>query len=123
MTRQNGGDSTFEMCLEESRGESSVLTMAGSCTMSDAAALGKQLLDLAESNAKIVVLDISALEFIESTNLGKIVASYLKLRKRGGDLRIVKPQPEIRNLLEVTRLSSLFGVFHSVSDAINAPLS
>jgi len=120
MTRQAGGDPPFDM-RAEAHGDAVVLTLSGACTMSDAAALGDELVKLAASSAKVVVLDLSALEFIESTNLGKIVAGYLKLRKRGGDLRIVKPQPEIRNLLELTRLSSLFGVFHSIADAVNAP--
>lgn len=122
MTRHAPDDSVFDMRLDR-RGESVVLTMSGACTMSDAGRLGRQLLELVESPVRIVVLDLSELEFIESTNLGKIVAGYLKLRKRGGDLRIVKPQPEIRNLLELTRLSSLFGVFQSLSDAVNAPLN
>lgn len=110
-------DAPFEM-RESRHGEAAVLALCGACTMSDADALGDKIMHLAQGPADLVVLDLSGLDFIESTNLGKIVAGYLHLRKRRADLRIVSPQPKIRHLLDLTRLSTLFGVFDSIPDAI-----
>ncbi len=117
MTSARDGEQPFQM-RESQHGEVTVLTLHGACTMSDAAALGDKIMDLARTPANLVVLELSKLEFIESTNLGKIVAAYLHLRKRQGDLRIVAPSPKIRELLDLTRLSSLFGVFESIPDAV-----
>lgn len=118
--RKGGSDAPFEM-HEFIEGDVTVLTLHGACTMNHAIALGDKIMDLARSPANLVVLELSDLEFIESTNLGKIVAGYLHLRKRNGDLRIVSPQPRIRHLLDLTRLSTLFGVFDSIPDAVARP--
>ena len=117
-SRGGGGDAPFQM-RETLHGDVTVLALHGACTMSDAADLGDKIMELAKSPANLVVLELSQLEFIESTNLGKIVAGYLQLRNRQGDLRIVAPQPKIRHLLDLTRLSTLFGVFDSVPDALS----
>ena len=118
MTASSDGsnDAPFEM-RESAHGHAAVLALAGACTMNDADALGEAIMQLAQSPADLVILELSNLEFIESTNLGKIVAGYLHLRKRNGDLRVVAPRPKIRKLLDLTRLSTLFGVFDSIPDA------
>lgn len=115
--RNDGADSPFDM-RESSQGDVTILTLTGACTMNHATALGDKIMDVARSPAKLVILDLTDLDFIESTNLGKIVAGYLHLRKRRGDLRVVSPQPRIRQLLDLTRLSTLFGVFDSIPDAV-----
>lgn len=114
-------DGELPFHLAERRvGTASVVTLSGSCSMIAAPALGDRLIEVAESDAKLVVLDLTVLEFIESTSLGKIVAAYLKLRRRGADMRIVGPQDNIVHLLNLTRLSQLFTVFPTVADALKA---
>jgi len=95
-----------------------VIALTGSCSMTCADRLGSLLMQQAESEVQLVVLDLSRLEFIESTSLGKTVAAYLKLRRRGADMRLVGPNAEIRNLLKLTRLDHLFTVADSVKAAI-----
>ena len=103
----------------ERQGEAAIVHLRGSCSMICADRLGGLLVQLAESDARLVVLDLSQLEFIESTSLGKIVAAYLKLRRRGADIRLVGPNAEIRNLLKLTRLDHLFPIADSVGSALN----
>ncbi|MCB9851768.1 MAG: STAS domain-containing protein [Phycisphaerales bacterium] len=116
-TSDGNKDAPFEMRVS-THDEATVLALCGACTMSDAESLGDKIMEIALSPAALLVLELSDLEFIESTNLGKIVAGYLQLRKRHGDLRVVAPQPKIRHLLDLTRLSTLFGVFDSIPDAV-----
>src|SRR5262245_55437706 len=96
-----------------------VVGLSGSCSMECAAELTQQLVGLASEPHPVLVLDLSGLDFIESSGLGGIVAAYLRCRRRNADLRLVAPQPNIRRILDLTRLTELFRVFDSVEDALS----
>lgn len=83
--------------------------------------LGECLLRLASESVRVIIIDMSGLDFIESTGLGGIVAGYLRLRRSQGELRIVAPAPAIRQLLELTRLTQLFSVHANIETARAAP--
>jgi anti-anti-sigma regulatory factor len=53
--------------------------------------------------------------------LGGIVAAYLRLRSSNSEILLAAPRPEIRELLNVTRLVKLFAVHDSVSSALASP--
>ncbi len=102
----------------ERRGEATVLTLSGSCTMNEAANLSESVCRLASEEVRLIVLDMAAMDFIESTGLGGIVAAYLQLRQRDGELRLVAPPPSIMQVLMLTRLTQLFEVFATVEQAL-----
>ncbi len=113
------GDRPFSIKVERSPSDA-VVRLAGSCTMVVAGQLGETLLRLASESVRIIIIDMSELDFIESTGLGGIVAGYLRLRRMQGELRIVGPRPPIRQLLELTRLTQLFALHESVESARKA---
>ncbi len=101
------------------RGESAVVTRRGSCTMNQAGELSKCVQDLAfAEDVQLIVLDLASLDFIESMGLGGIIAAYLRLRQRHGELRLVAPQPSIMQVLRLTRLTQLFDIFETVDKAL-----
>ena len=65
-----------------------------------------------------VVLDIGQVTRVDSTGMGLLVRFLSHTRNRGGDLRLAAPQPFVRTLLEMTKLSSVFRVYDSEEEAI-----
>lgn len=59
-----------------------------------------------------VILDLSAVRFIDSSGLGALV-SLLKHFTKGGEIRLVVPHPSVRALFEVTRLDQVLSVHPS----------
>lgn len=114
------GDQPFDLRVERS-GDEAIVRLSGSCTMVVAGQLGDCLLRLASESVRVIIIDMSGLDFIESTGLGGIVAGYLRLRRSQGELRIVAPAPAIRQLLELTRLTQLFTVHANIESARKAP--
>ena len=55
-----------------------------------------------------IILDVSAVDFIDSSGLGVLVAVLKRLRHIGGDLVVRAPSPSLRRLLAVTRLDTVF---------------
>lgn len=97
-----------------------VVSLRGSASADSAEQLRAALDGLAEQGCRQVVLDLTELEFIGSAGLGAIVAGHLRLRCRGGVLKLVGPSQPVRRMLELTRLTKLFGVYGSVAEAISA---
>ena len=116
------GDQPFDLRVEQS-GHQAIVRLTGSCTMVVSGQLGDCLLRLASESVRLIIIDMSGLDFIESTGLGGIVAGYLRLRRAQGELRIVAPAPAIRQLLELTRLTQLFSVHENIESARKAPPS
>ena len=67
-----------------------------------------------------VVLDLSGIEFIDSSGLGLLVRLLNRARLAGGDLRICAVPPRMREILRVTRLEKVFSFYTSSSEAIAA---
>ena len=112
-------DKPFNLKVERSPSDA-VVRLSGSCTMLVASQLGETLLRLVSESVRLIIIDMTELDFIESTGLGGIVAGYLRLRRMQGELRIVGPRPAIRQLLELTRLTQLFTIHDSVESARKA---
>ncbi len=66
---------------------------------------------------KRIVLDLSELEYVDSSGLGVFVRIMKVRRNSGGDVRIAAPTAEVRKVLELTRLNRVFEIFPSVEEA------
>ena len=67
-----------------------------------------------------LIFDLAAVKFIDSTGLGMLAVMCVSARKRAGDVKLVAPSPEIREVLEVTMLGRIFEVFPTVEEALAA---
>ncbi len=105
---------------EKKVGQAVVVTLGGSAGMAEAESLRQRLEHLAQNKSPLIVLDLSEMDFISSLGLGAIVAGHLKCRHHQGLIRLVNPQPAVRELLETTRLNQLFQVYSSIDEALAA---
>jgi anti-sigma B factor antagonist len=67
-----------------------------------------------------VVLDLSDLEYLDSTAVGVLVGALHRLKSEGRDLLLVNPRERIAGLLRVANLDSLFEIYPSVDEALRA---
>ncbi|MCD4699905.1 MAG: STAS domain-containing protein [Phycisphaerae bacterium] len=100
------------------RDDAVVLAIVGSVSMTDADRLQEKLEELAAERVSIIVLDLKEMDFICSVGLGAIIVGHLKCRHHAGQVRLVSPVPSVRELLETTCLTKLFGIYDSVEDAL-----
>ena len=104
--------------LADTRGPTRVVRVSGSASMDSGSELRDRLVSLTDASTRRLVLDLADLEFINSLGLGGIVAAHLRLRSKQSEIHIAAPQPAIRELLDVTRLTKLFPVHDSVEHAM-----
>lgn len=73
---------------------------------------------LIAEGCRSVIFDLSGLTQIDSTGIGRFIASYRHLMAAQGALRMAAASPPVRSAFHVTRLDSVFPFFDSVEDAI-----
>lgn len=57
-------------------------------------------------------LDLSALTFLDSSGLGALISLHKTLRSRNGTVRLLKPAPNVLQILELTRLHRVFEIIN-----------
>ena len=65
-----------------------------------------------------IVLDLKEVTHIDSGGLGTLVGLYASVRKVGGDLKLANLGNHAHELLQITKLVTVFDVFDSAEDAI-----
>lgn len=80
----------------------------------------KEALETAASQGGRVVLDLSAVHFIDSTALGVLVSTQQQARADDGDLCLVLDDPYLLKIFHITGFDSVFSIFPQVADAISA---
>ncbi len=75
------------------------------------------LAQLIEAGKRRVVLDLSHVEFLDSTGLGAVVFTYKRLAGRG-TLVLAGVQPAVREVFRLTRMDRVFRIAASLDEAI-----
>ena len=99
------------------RGEATVARPDGDrIDIESALRFRSELLELVKSRRR-VVLDLAAVEFIDSSGLGALVSALKAARTGGGELRLAALRPNVRQLLEIMRLDRVFSLYGTVEEA------
>lgn len=64
-----------------------------------------------------ILLDLSELEYLDSTGLGALTECLRRLQDCGGDLRLLSPTSAFLRLLNLTELSDSFIVYQNIQEA------
>jgi anti-sigma B factor antagonist len=104
-----------------SQGEHIVLVLTGEIDLYTAPRLQAELTGaLAAAGPARIVVDMSAVEFCDSTGMNVLLAAHRLAAERGGELVLAAPRPALRKILEVTGLQSVFTV-HDDLAALTGP--
>jgi len=93
-----------------------VVDVTGDLDMASAPALRQLILQLVSNGARLVAVDLTAADFVDSTGLGMLVAALKRVRTHDGELVVICPEPRLRRIFELTDLVSVFGLRDSVDE-------
>ena len=97
--------------LEEKINGVEVLNLTGRLDASSAKDFKEKVGSLAKEKRVNLVIDMGAIDFIDSSGLGSLVASLRSVNKLGGDIKIASLQDPVRSIFEITRLHRIFEIF------------
>ncbi|WP_449065535.1 STAS domain-containing protein [Planomonospora algeriensis] len=104
-----------------SHGGHTIVTIVGEIDLYTAPRLQSEfdrLLD--ERAAAFMVVDMSGVEFCDSTGMNVLLSALKRLREQGGILEMAGPRPAVRKILQVTGLDSVFTVHEAVPEELLA---
>ena len=93
-----------------------VVALGGELDLVDAAGVAAALVTVAEREPAIIV-DLAALEFIDSSGVAALARGRKLARHAGGDLLLAAPRQPVLRVLAITRLVDDFSVYASVEEA------
>ena len=86
---------------------------------SQANAFRDYMLDLIGTGENNIVLDLSHVNFMDSSGLGAVVAVRKQLMSEEGScMHLAGPQAAVNDLLDLTCMDKVFSIFPSVGDAL-----
>ena len=104
---------------EESSGEGAhVIRLRGEIHVSTAPEFAQRLTTAIESGRTRIVLDMSGVEFIDSTGLSVLLNGLRLVRQLHGRMALVTSNPTVLRLFHITSLNETFDIFDDRDKAI-----
>ena len=82
--------------------------------------LREALRDLVTKGNKKVLLNLGDVNYIDSSGLGAMVSGYTTLTSQGGQLKLLSLTKKVQDLLQVTKLLTVFEVFDDEAAALKS---
>lgn len=98
-------------------GKTLVFRLKGSFDIATAPSVRAALTDASDGKQDVVV-DLTDLEFLDSTGLGALIGAHRRATENGGTLRLIVGDGTILRLLNITGLIRVLAVYRSLEDAL-----
>jgi anti-sigma B factor antagonist len=95
-----------------------VVAVRGEVDFGTAPELKRRIGERVDAGARTVVVDLSAVEFIDSTGLGVLVGALRRLQQAGGTLVVVCPNAEMRRIFGIVGLDNVIPLHDTRENAI-----
>ena len=95
----------------------SVITLEGEIDVYTSIQLKQDISDILAAGVKYLVLNLSKVEYLDSTGLGVLIGTLKKLRESGGNMIIVGPAMRIMRIFEITGLYKIFAIYATEEEA------
>lgn len=98
-----------------------IIDMSGRITVGEGNLLLREIVgNLVESGKKDIVLNLGDVTYVDSSGLGELVRTLTTIRNLHGELKLVNLSKRVEELLQMTRLSSVFDIYEDEASAIAA---
>ena len=80
----------------------------------------KTVTRLIEEGRVNLLVDLSSVGFLDSSGLGALVRALTNTQKEGGQTKLLNAGPQIRKLLQMTKLDSVFEIHEDMEGAVSS---
>jgi anti-sigma B factor antagonist len=102
-------------------GDVAVIDVAGRITLGEgSSALRDALRDLINKNQKKILLNLGEVNYIDSSGIGELVSGFTTVTNSGGNLKLLNLNKRVKDLLQITKLYTVFDVHEDEAGAIRS---
>jgi len=111
----------LQISIRES-GDVTILDLRGRSTIDggESELLNKHLRKLIANGARKVLLNLVGLRQVDSSGVGTIVATYVSLKRQGGELKLLCPRGRVLEVLTLFHLLDNIPSFEDEAEALNS---
>ena len=96
-----------------------IIALRGVIKLGESSSLFSNYLEgILSEGVSSVLLDMSEIDYVDSTGLGELVGYLQRFSDQGGQLALLRPQTRILNLLKLTRLDEVFRIFEDEAEGL-----
>jgi anti-sigma B factor antagonist len=98
-----------------------VIDLSGRIALGEGSALlRKTIRDLVDDGQTKILLNLSDVNYIDSSGIGELVSGFTAVRNRNGELKLLNLTKKVHDLLQITKLFTVFDVFTEESTAVSS---
>lgn len=102
-------------------GDVSVIDVAGRITLGEgSSALRDTLRGMVAKGQKKVLLNLGEVSYIDSSGIGELVSGFTTVTNSGGQLKLLNLTKRVKDLLQITKLYTVFDVHEDEAGAIRS---
>ncbi len=102
-------------------GDVSVVDVAGRITLGEgSSALRDTIRELVGKGQKKILLNLGDVSYIDSSGIGELVSAFTTVTNQGGQLKLLNLTKRVKDLLQITKLYTVFDVHEDEATAIRA---
>jgi anti-sigma B factor antagonist len=95
-----------------------VIALSGEADVYTSPRIKQEIVDLLNNGTTKLVVDLTSVEYLDSTGLGVLIGGLKRARERDGDLKLICDNLRILRIFEITGLTKIFDIYRSESDAL-----
>lgn len=99
-------------------GDVTILEIRGRITLGEGASLLREAIRHTLNHNSRVLIDLAEVTYIDSTGLGEMVGGWVSARNRGAEMKLLHIKSQIKDLLQVTKLLTVFECFEDEEVAL-----
>jgi anti-sigma B factor antagonist len=98
-----------------------VVDIGGRITLGEGSALlRKTVRELLEEKRTLILLNLADVDYIDSSGIGELVSAYTGVKNRGGALKLLHLTKKVHDLLQLTKLFTVFDVYSDEPTALSS---
>ena len=102
-------------------GEVTVIDSAGRMTLGEGSIdFREKVKELTASGHKKILLNLAEVNYIDSSGIGELVSGFTSVSNAGGALKLLSLTKRVQDLLQITKLYTVFEVFDDETAAIRS---
>jgi anti-sigma B factor antagonist len=98
-----------------------IVDLSGRITLGEGSVVLRDTIrDVVSQGNKKILLNLGDVTYIDSSGIGELVSAFTSVRNQGGDLKLLNLTKKVHDLLQITKLYTVFDVKDDEAAAIGA---